>query len=393
VKPGICCLLFALLSQSVFGQTRVQGYLADSTHNIVLRSASVSVYEQDKKTVERVALTDRFGKFTVDQLPHGKTYRLEFTHQGYEKLTREVSLAKDQKLDLGKLYLQYRATEIEEIVVLPPVRMNGDTIEFNADAFQLDTNAVIEDLIHKLPGMILWGDGKITYNGREIPTVLVNGKEFFGSDRSIALQNIAKEAVKKIQVYDTRDKLSQKQRPLDPQYEMNVALKEGKEKMVFGNATVGAGTDKRLESYLNMNYADKWTQSSLGYTANNTNKKLNSLDQLLKNTTYKGASIHADYQSDFNRTGVNRQNALAARYARDFLGTNETNRKNILTAHVFSNRDRDIATNTAHTVVANNDSDRANTRNHQRESLADSKNWRGDARHSMATEAKGGRSG
>src|SRR5690606_41131314 len=56
----------------------------------------------------------------------------------------------------------------------------------------------------KLPGMVVWGDGMITYNGREIPNVLVNGKPFFGSDKGIALQNIDKEAVKKLQVYDTR---------------------------------------------------------------------------------------------------------------------------------------------------------------------------------------------
>src|SRR5690606_17307603 len=164
--------------------------------------------------------------------------------------------------------------------VLPPVRMKGDTIEFNADAFQLDTNAVVEDLIHKLPGMIVWGDGKITYNGKEIPLVFINGKEFFGTDKAIGLQNIVKDAVKKVQVYDTRDKQSQQERPTDQQYEMNVVLKDGKEKMLFGNVTLGAGTDKRYENYLNLNYANKKTQSTLAYANNNTNKKLNNLDQL-----------------------------------------------------------------------------------------------------------------
>ncbi len=336
-----------------------------------------------------MSLTDRFGKFTIDQLPHDKTYRAEFTYQGYQTLTKEFSLNKDQKLDFGKLYLQRQINEIEEVVVLPPVRMSGDTIEFNADAFQLDTNAVIEDLIHKLPGMIVWGDGKITYQGKEIPSVLINGKEFFGSDKSIGLQNIPKDIVKKIQVYDTRDKLSQKMNPSDANYEMNVVLKEGKEKMVFGNITAGIGTDKRQENYLNMNYASKRAQYSLGYTANNTNKKLNNLNQLLKNTTYKGVGIHADYQSDFDRTGINRQHAIATRYQYDFLGTNEANRKNIITGNIFGNWDKENITNTANTVVTNNSTDYLDTRIQESESIADNKNLKGDLKYNIIKEVKG----
>src|SRR5699024_6701217 len=113
--------------------------------------------------------------------------------------------------------------------------------------------------------------------------------------------------------------------------------KKGKEKMIFGNVTLGIGTDKRYENYLNMNYGNKRTQTSFAYANNNTNKKLNDLDQLLKNTTYKGVGINADYHSDFNRPGINQQHVLAARYQYDFLGTDEVGRKNIITGNIFSN--------------------------------------------------------
>lgn len=378
-------LFFAV--QNICAQTRIQGYLIDTLTNNYLRSGSIAVYQDGQKTVTKIGLTDRFGKFAID-LPENKSYRAEFSYQGYQKLSKNFTLTKGQTFDFGKIHLIQQSYEIDEVTILPPVRMNGDTIEFNADAFQLDTNAVIEDLIHQLPGMIVWGDGKITYNGKEVPTVLINGKEFFGSDKSIALQNIAKDAIQKVQLYDTRDLQSKQSNPIDPNYEMNVVLKEGKERMLFGNITLGVGTEKRNESFANFNYANKKSQSSIAYTKNNTNKKLNNLDQLLKNTTYKGVGIHANYQSDFRRPGFNNQNAVAARYQHDFLQTKETNKKHLLTGNVFSNWDIDNVQNNSITTILNNTED-SNTRSNTNSTTSNNRNTRANVDYNYQNEWKG----
>src|SRR5690554_3344741 len=171
----VCLLLLLLSVHDAFSQTKVYGQVVDTLNNTVLRSATVSIYQQGLTTVEKVGLTDGLGKFVYEDLSPHQSYRLEIRFQGYQTWNQTFSLELDQELDFGRVHLEWHNNVIEEIFVAPPVRMNGDTIEFNADAFLLDTNAVIEDLIHKLPGMIIWGDGAITYNGKEIPTVLING--------------------------------------------------------------------------------------------------------------------------------------------------------------------------------------------------------------------------
>ncbi|QEC73518.1 Plug domain-containing protein [Arachidicoccus ginsenosidivorans] len=103
--------------------------------------------------------------------------------------------------------------------------MNGDTLEFNADAFHLDPNAVAEDLLRKLPGVVVWGDGTITVHGREVSRVLVNGKPFFGGDTKVATQNLPKKAVEKVQVYQQS---KNKDNPLDSITEVNIQLKKAK---------------------------------------------------------------------------------------------------------------------------------------------------------------------
>ncbi|MCA5004295.1 peptidase associated domain and porin domain-containing protein [Sphingobacterium bovistauri] len=326
-------------------QSKIKGFIIDSTHNNMLRSVSVSVFEKGKETVDKVGLTDRFGKFEISDLTFNKQYVAEFTYLGYQKAVREFVMKQNQELDLGHINMPFIENEIEAVDVIPPVRMNGDTLEFNADAFQLDSNAVVEDLLRRLPGLVVWGDGAITYNGREIPSVLVNGKPFFGGDMATAIQNIDKKAVKTVQVYDSRDREKQREDPDDKKYQMNLILKEGKDNILMGSVGAGGGTEKRYDGNLNLNRSTKRAQTTLAYSVNNVNKSLNSIDQLLKNTTFKGIGINADFDSDFMRTGILQQNVLGGRYQYDFLGTNEVGKDNLLKASVLNRWDNSLQMN------------------------------------------------
>lgn len=368
-RLGLLYLLLLLLSTKGWSQNQLQGVIKDSVNNKFLHATTISVYRKDHKLVEKVALSDKYGEFTIQDIPYDVPLRIEFSHVLYQKLVKEIQVNKTEKINIGQINLFTRSNLIDTVAVFPPVRMNGDTIEFYADAFQLDTNAVIEDLIHKLPGMMIWGDGKITYNGREIPSVLVNGKPFFGTDKAIALQNIAKEAVEKLQVYDTRDGIIRRENEMDPNYEMNVVLKEGKEKMYFGNVTAGLGSEQRRDGHLNINYADKARQGTIALSTNNTNKRLSSIDQLLKNTTFKGVGVRNDFSPDFLNTGIQTQQIGGIRYQHDFLRTEDVNRNNIITVNALLNHQRNTLQDTATVELLTDDIDQTNNRYYNNKSI------------------------
>ena len=84
----------------------------------------------------------------------------------------------------------------------PPVVVNGDTLEFNAEAFKTKPNAVVEDMLKKMPGVEVDKDGTIRVNGKRISRVLVNGKDFFNGDPKMATRNLAADAIDKVQVFD-----------------------------------------------------------------------------------------------------------------------------------------------------------------------------------------------
>ena len=94
----------------------------------------------------------------------------------------------------------------ETVVTAKAVEMTvvEDTIQFNAAAFTVPEGSVVEELIKKLPGVELDDDGNITVNGKNVSQILVDGKEFFGNDRSITLKNLPADIVDKIKTFEKK---------------------------------------------------------------------------------------------------------------------------------------------------------------------------------------------
>jgi hypothetical protein len=209
-KIGICILLQLMFGQAANAQKKdsvltgtVIGIIRDSVYNFNLAATTVAVYRNS--LLLHYSLTDNTGAFSISHLPFNEPLTLVASFIGYNSLSMELTISSAHPLYNIKALNMERAGGklLEDVIVrvLPPVRMNGDTLEFNADAFKMDKNAVVEDLMRRLPGITIWGDGAITINGKKIKQVLVEGKPFFGGDFSIAIQNLPKSAVDKIQVY------------------------------------------------------------------------------------------------------------------------------------------------------------------------------------------------
>ena len=106
--------------------------------------------------------------------------------------------------DLGEIILQKEYKTLTGVVVTndAPVKVNGDTVSFKADAFKTKPNATTEDLLKKLPGLQVEKDGTVKAMGENVQKVLVDGKEFFGNDPKLATKNITADMVDQIQVFD-----------------------------------------------------------------------------------------------------------------------------------------------------------------------------------------------
>ena len=152
------------------------------------------------------------------KLPKGGQYKVRFDVEGYSSEFQDLHIPEKQyhkytkewmqNFKLKKLPKEYtidgvtvRATRIKMVV-------KGDTVEYNADAFNLAEGSMLDKLIEAMPGMELGDDGVITHNGKKVESLLVNGKDFFDGDPKLALENLPAYTVKKVQVYRRDDDAS-----------------------------------------------------------------------------------------------------------------------------------------------------------------------------------------
>jgi uncharacterized membrane protein YgcG len=270
-------LLTALLlcSSLAWAQERsLSGRVADAATQQSLPGASIVLTRlPDSLTVARVS--DGQGNFSFTALVPGR-YRLRISYVGYVPLMQGVRL-REQDVDLGLLQLQEDAEQLMSVEIIRQQALaiqRGDTTQYAAGAFKTNPDASAEDLIKKMPGVVVQG-GRVQAQGEEVRRVLVDGREFFGEDASAALRNLPAEVIDKIQVFDQQSEQAQRSGFDDGQTTktINIVTKPEMRNGQFGRVYAGAGTDGRYALGGNLNlFGDKRRVSILGQS-NNINQQ------------------------------------------------------------------------------------------------------------------------
>lgn len=254
----------------------VSGTLVSGTDQSPLSGASVRLM-RDNADSTFVAATSagRDGSFRLGGVARGK-YLVSFSFLGYETLTRRVTMA-DKNIDMGRVTMAESSILLQETTVVgvkTEIVVKEDTIEYNADSYRTQPNAVVEDLLKRLPGVEVDSEGKITANGKEITKILVDGEEFFSDDPKVATKNLPVNIVDKLQVIDRKSDLARLTGVDDGEDEtvINLTVKKGMKNGWFGNATAGYGTDDRYSGNFMVNYFKDKNQFSILGSANNTNE-------------------------------------------------------------------------------------------------------------------------
>ena len=273
---------FLLLSTCVQAQrTRygvIKGTVIDSLSRRSLESSSVAVYLAKDSSLVNYALTTRKGEFTIEDVPVSTPCTLVITNRGYESFSMAVSLAPDARvLVLDTILLVKSFNELKAVTVTalrPPVSVKPDTLEFNVSSFKTMPNAMVEDLLKQLPGVEVDKDGNITINGKKVSKLMVDGREFFGGDPKIALKNLPKDIIDKLQVVDNKTKEARFNKTSDGNEDLaiNLTLKKEAQKGWFGRVSAGYGTNDRYEGGGMVNFFNGSKQFSIIGNANNTNR-------------------------------------------------------------------------------------------------------------------------
>jgi hypothetical protein len=200
------------------------------------------------------------------------------------------------------------STMLMEVVIRAakaPLRMRGDTVEYDATTFKVAPGSTVEDLLRRLPGINVDADGNINTQGENVTRMYVDGKTFFGDDPKSVTKNLGAESISKVQVYNEKSEQSKLTGVDDGSKEkaMNLELKDEYKKGSFGKVSVAGGTEERWAGRANYNrFNDKSQLSFIGYGNNINQTGVNWEDY----GEFKGNNSFNNYDNGdfgFNRSG------------------------------------------------------------------------------------------
>jgi hypothetical protein len=284
MKKSFLLLLFFFTATNLThaqNNASIKGIIIDSLTNKPLGFSTVAIVSATDTSLIAYTVTKDDGTFQLSRLPISRALKLIVNYVGYNTFRMDLTL-KPGLRDFGKIALHGRV--LDEVLITgmrSPVIMKKDTIEFNSEAFKTRPNAAVEELLRLLPGVQVNQKGGITVNGRATSRILIDGKEFFGTNQQIALKNLDAELIDKVQVYlDRENDPDKKANEIDLQNVINLKLKNAVKKSTIGRFGAGVGTRNRYSVNGIVSTFRDTLQVSVMANANNLNSTGFSQDEL-----------------------------------------------------------------------------------------------------------------
>jgi hypothetical protein len=206
------------LAISVGGQAQVKekkertialwGHVKNSVTRIGIKDAFVTLMRADSTIVDTMHVFKQWSQgkddyaYRFDIPAREQHYIIRAEHPDYE--TTYVNyhvrhIARNTYFDAPWHNMKKRSRMTEDthqlgevVVRATKVKLfyRGDTITFNADAFNLPEGSMLDALIRQMPGVELKDDGRILVQGEQVDELMLNGKDFFKGNNRVMLDNL-----------------------------------------------------------------------------------------------------------------------------------------------------------------------------------------------------------
>ena len=338
MKRQIITIIIALIATSAWAQetnnVTLQGSIQDSFLERGLFDCTVTLMRADSTAVECQPKVYEIGNdemhistvFYIDVPRRAADYIIRVQKDGYDDGWARVSVPdgyKEKTLVVPMVNMKksiMKTVGLNEVVVKATrikVKMRGDTLVYDATAFQLPEGSMLQHLIEQLPGARMTDAGEIFINGRKIDELTLNSRTLFKGNKKVLLENLPYFTVKELKVFERQSLQAAMRGEKDenPEYVMDVNLKDEYAVGVIANAEAAGGTHERYQArafgllltktltvgaFGNLNnindgsraIAQGWNQGQ-GLIMGNQNKP----------STRKAAGMSLDYQSTKKQYG------------------------------------------------------------------------------------------
>lgn len=174
------CLLFLVVCQNTFAQTRVSGFIVDKDLKGVAQ-ANVLLLKSSDSSLVKGMMSAGDGSFTFENLDRGR-YLITSTFSGYEQVysdSFEIAEGKE-KINIGNINLQRAIAELKSVTVSgkkPLFQQLIDRTVINVSNSITTAGSSALDVLARSPGVVIdYQNNSIVMNGKNGVVIMINGK-------------------------------------------------------------------------------------------------------------------------------------------------------------------------------------------------------------------------
>lgn len=329
-----------------YTNVRLKLSLQDADSDEPIAYATVYLIPQNDTLITNFAVSDEAGKVEIKDIAPGR-YQVNAEMIGYHSYQRIHNL-KVTQIDLGVIKLEENPEDIDPASITAignAIAVKNDTLIYNTSAFRVGENAMLEDLLKKMPGMEVAPDGTVMVNGEKVDKITIGGKTFFFNDPAMVVKNLPAKVVERIKVIDKKTdeaEFSGVSTKDEKEKVMDLELKSEYQEGWFGNAKLHSGFPIKGEDANELSIGDKALFNASAMAA-----YYNEVDQITllangKNVDeYGGGSVSVytgtdDIDSFAGREGIITSAQAGVNYNTERIGGMEMS-SNV--AYNFSNKD------------------------------------------------------
>ncbi|SFQ79660.1 carboxypeptidase-like regulatory domain-containing protein [Hymenobacter arizonensis] len=290
----------------------VAGWVRDAQGQ-ALPGANVIVYDGAHNIIA-------FGSSSVDG-----SYKVNFDTATAQRIAASfigyttVELSLDTLL-LGQSRANLSFSLLEDVNLLGEVivrqeNVRQDTVGLDLKNLNLTDNSKLEEILKKSVGFQLAEGGAILYRGKNIERIMVNGRETFVHQNSLALQSIENRMIEEMSIINNHKNKFSLNFDEAEETVLNIKTKQEFKDIVTGSLLVGYGLPNKFDTQLRGFYFSENVNAFVSSNNNNIGKNLVELRDL--------AAIFNSQQSlsDFQLYSLSNAFRINANRLKDFQST------------------------------------------------------------------------
>lgn len=227
---GLFLLGYSLPAQEIHGTIR------DSTGQVI-SDCYLLVLDAEVNRIIDYAVPNEEGIYQV-LLPLDTARRISIKCQGlsYETQTKDIRREPSAVRYEINFQMRLRKRELDEVVIVAEriaIKVNNDTVVYDVSQFRGVEDRKIINVLKNMPGIkVDERTGMISYKGRPIETILLDGDDLFGDNYSVGARNISSDIVDKVEaIEDYHENKLKKGLKKSEKVALNLKFKEDKIKL------------------------------------------------------------------------------------------------------------------------------------------------------------------